>query len=360
MRAAADEQFMRRALALAEKGRGLVTANPMVGAVAVNKGTVIAEGAHVEFGGAHAEAALIRSAARRAISLRGSTLYVSLEPCCHENKKTPPCVPEIIRAGFSRVVIAVLDPNPLVRGRGALGLRKAGCRVEVGLLQERARALNEKYFFYQQTGMPFVGMKIAMSADGKIATKTGQSQWITSKASREKVYEIRDEYDAIVVGKRTAVADNPRLSGARRSPLRILLDSRLETPLSSQFFRDGNCMVAATQAAKENRRAQLAARGITLKIFPGKIQLAPLMRFLAVRGVSSVLVEGGSEVFGSFLDAQLVNRLYLFIAPILIGGAKALSAIGGEGVSSVSAAPILKDIVFERIDSDFLVSGRLL
>lgn len=353
-----DEVFMNRALELAKRGDGFVSPNPMVGAVIVKKDRIIAEGFHNKFGGAHAEIETLKIAKKKGISLNGSILYVNLEPCVHENKKTPPCVPAIIKSGISRVVIGMKDPNPRVVGQGIAVLRKAGIKVECGILKSSAPGLNEKYVKWITTGMPFVGMKVAMSLDGKIATKTGDSGWITGEASRAFVKKLRDSYDAILVGIGTVLRDNPILAGKTREPLRIILDSTLRIPTAARVLRNTNVFIVTTKKASTAKIALFKKRGVPLKIFPKKIILAPLLRFLGKQNISSVLVEGGSEVFGSFIDQRLVDKFYWFVAPKIIGGRKAKTAVAGGGVRLLSHALYLKDYAMRKVDEDIMIEGR--
>lgn len=350
---------MHRAMELAKRGRGFVSPNPLVGAVFVRNGKIIAEGYHKKFGGDHAEIVALKNAGEK--SLTGSTLYINLEPCVHYGK-TPPCAPKIIKSGIARAVIGMNDPNPLVSGRGITALRKAGIKVEVGCLRRSALALNEKFIKWISSGMPFVSMKIAMSLDGKIATRTGDSKWITGESSREYVKRLRDEHDAILVGAGTIFVDNPSLSGKTREPKRIILDSVLKIPLNSKIFRDSNVFVATTSKAPKSKMNGLKKRGIDLKIFKskgGKIPLTPLLRFLGGRNISSVLVEGGSEIFGSAIDEGVVDKFYWFIAPKIIGGRNAKPAVGGEGIAKMTQAMNLDNFNFKQIGSDILVETKV-
>lgn len=345
-----NEAFMRRALALALRGQSSVSPNPMVGAVFVKNGKILAESWHQKFGEPHAEALLIQQLKKRGISAAGGDLYVNLEPCVEFfGKKTPSCVQQIIQSGIRRVFIAMNDPNPRVSGRGIQALKKAKISVEVGCLRKDAMQFNQKFITWMRTGLPFVTMKVAMSLDGKIATKTGDSKWITSPESRRFVKQLRDEHDAILVGIHTVLRDNPELKGMRREPLRIILDSKWQTPKSARVLRDSNVLLVTTRHKK---------RSIPCKVFPKKIHLAPLLRFLGKRGISSVLVEGGSEVFGSFVDKKLVDRFVWFIAPKIIGGRSAKTAVGGEGVSLMKKALVLSRPQVHMVGSDFFVDAR--
>lgn len=354
----ADNAFMQRALVLAEKAQYHASPNPMVGAVFVRNGKVIAEGWHARFGGLHAEAAAILSAKKHAVNLAGSILYVTLEPCVHTNKKTPPCVPAVLASGVTRVVIAMKDPNPLVAGRAVRLLKKTGMRVDVGCCHKEAERLNEVFVKWASTRVPFVAMKVAMSLDGKIATRTGDSKGkITSAESHRFVRDLRSRYDAILVGSTTVLIDNSELAGSMRDPRRILLDSTLKIPLTARVLRDKNVTVVTTSRASLSKIKMFEERGIEVKVFPRKISINPLLRWLGAQGISSVFVEGGSEVFGSFIDAKCVDRFYWFVAPKIIGGRAAKSAVGGSGVARIASALQLRSCTVRRLGSDFLFEG---
>ncbi len=345
------EKIMGRALELAKRGAPFVSPNPMVGAVLVKKGKIIAESWHQKFGGPHAEALLFQQLKKKGISASGADLYLNIEPCVEFfGKKTPGCASQIIASGIRRVFIAMKDPDPRVKGHGIRVLRKAKISIEVGCLKKEAARLNEKFIKWMHTGMPFVTMKVAMSLDGKIATKTGDSKWITSPESRHFVKQLRDEHDAILVGINTVLRDNPELKGICREPLRIILDSKLQIPPRANVLRDSNVLLVTTRRSKAS---------FPCKILPKKIRLAPLLRFLGSRGISSILVEGGSEVFGSFVDARMVDRFVWFLAPKIIGGRSAKTAVGGEGVSLMKRALQLSRAHVQTIGSDFFVDARL-
>lgn len=353
-----DEIFMHRTLQLARHGEGLVSPNPMAGAILVRGGIILGEAFHRQFGAAHAEQALVHDMRARKIQMAGATLYVNLEPCVeYSGKKTPACASSLLDYKIRRVVIACTDPNPKISGRGINVLRKAGIQVEVGCLKDEAEKLNKKFFTWMRTGRPFVCMKVAMSLDGKIATKTGDSKWITSEASRAWVHELRDSYDAILVGIGTVARDNPQLAGKKRKPMRIILDSTLRLSPKAKVLRDSNVILVTTTRAPRNKIQYFQKRGIVCKIFPRKISIPPLLRFLAQKGVSSVLVEGGSEIFGSFVDKKMVDRFYWFIAPKIIGGKNAKPAIGGEGVLKVARSLQLKNWSVSEIGTDLLIEA---
>lgn len=345
---------MKRALGLAKKGAPFAFPNPLVGAVLVKNGKIVSEGFHARFGGDHAEIAAIKKAGAAA---RGCTLYVNLEPCAHFNKKTPPCAPHIIKAGIKRVVIATKDPNPLVNGRGINKLEDAGIKVDVGILRVEAEKLNEKFVFSMKNKRPYVAMKVAMTLDGKIAASTGDSKWITCEKSRGYVKTLRDNYDAVLVGINTVLKDNPVLSGAAREPKRIILDSSLKIPVFANVLRDGNIMLITTDKAPKKKINFLNKMGAEVKVFKDKIDIDPLLRWLHVKGISSVFVEGGSGVFGSFVDSKKINKIYCFIAPKILGGKDSIPAVSVRGAKFMKNALQLKFENIQKIGSDVLIEA---
>lgn len=358
-----DEIFMARAVALAQKGRGQTSPNPCVGAVVVRSGKVVSEGYHLYFGGPHAERVALRKANGQA---RDATLYVSLEPCSTWGK-TPPCVDTIIAKQIKRVVIASLDPNPQNHQGGVRKLRKAGIQVRVGVLAEEARKQNEAFFKRMQTGFPFVTLKIAQSLDGKIATTTGESRWISSKRSREFVHSLRSEVDAILVGKNTALRDNPRLRGLTRGekPWRIVLDPDLELSPKARLFEGPQLTFVAIPDRKLNRVSQnLGSKKFKGQIFlpiqekRGKLELRELLKKLAALGVNHLLVEGGGEVAWSLIDGRLVDRLIWIIAPKIIGGRSAKTSVEGEGVEKIREAYLLDFEKSYRLGEDWVFVAR--
>ena len=334
---------MRRALALAKRGSGETNPNPLVGCVIVRAGLVVGEGWHRRAGGPHAEAIALERAGRRA---RGATLYVNLEPCAHLEKRTPPCAPAVIAAGLRRVVVAIRDPNPAVRGRGLALLRRAGVEVTSGLLAEEAARLNQRFLVAQSKQRPFVLLKAALTLDGRIATASGESKWITSPGQRREARALRRLHDAVLVGIGTVLADDPMLLPTPRTKrpfLRIVLDSRLRLPLGSRLVRTARSspvIVVCTRGPVPRRRA-LEARGVTVLVAPrsaGRVSLPWTLRALWSLGLRSLMVEGGSEVLGSFLAARLVDQVALFRAPILLGGRDSRPAFGGPGVKRLRFA----------------------
>ncbi len=352
-----DSFYMRKALQLAKKGLSWTNPNPLVGAVLVKNGNSIGAGHHARFGEAHAEINAIRSAKE---DISGSTLYVNLEPCCHAGK-TGPCVDEIIKAGIKKVIFSHADPNPLVCGKGRKILEKAGVEVINGILREEALRLNEGFETFHTKKRPFVAAKFAGSLDGKIATQTGDSQWISNEKARKYARKLRSQYQAILVGKNTVAKDNPHL-GCRdaryKDPVRIILDSRLSLDPEKQVFRDNNAMVVATVKSSQKKRDMFLKREIPVIVLESaNISIHELIGALKKQQIVSVLVEGGGETLGSFFDADCVDKVYSFHAPIIIGGKQALSAVGGCGVSPISDAIRLKKVSRRYFDDDILTEG---
>jgi len=356
---------MARALELAAQGRGHVEPNPMVGAVVVRDGRVAGEGFHQRFGGPHAEPLAIAAAGRDAC--RGATLYVTLEPCTHHGK-TPPCVDAVRAAGFARVVVAMVDPDPRTQGRGIDQLRGAGIEVEVGLLEAEARRLNAPFIKLTTRGIPFVAAKWAMTLDGKTATRTGDSRWISSPPSRELVHTLRGQADAILVGIGTALADDPRLTArppGPRTATRIVADSRARLPLASRLVAtaaDAPLLVATTDAAPADRRQALEAAGAEVLVLPdheGHVSLRALMDELGRRRTTHLLLEGGGELCAAALAAGLVDKLLIFIAPKLVGGRDAPTPVGGAGIGQIAHALAARDYSIRRLGDDALIEAWL-
>lgn len=362
-----DELYMRQALALACLAEGDTSPNPMVGAVIVSAdGEVVGEGYHHKAGQPHAEINALKEAKKLA---RGGTIYVTLEPCSHFGR-TGPCCEAIIAAGLKRVVAAVEDPNPKVAGNGFKRLRDAGIEVTVGVCAEEARLLNEKFFHWIVTGRPFVSMKYAMTLDGKIATRTGDSKWITGEDARAYGHYLRKAHDCILVGKNTVLADDPELTTRLvegRNPLRIVLDSNCEIPMTAKIFDGeaetllvtGTCLPGAKQAKVEALQALPKVEVLQLPAVNGKLPVALLLQELAGRNLTSILVEGGSTVHGDFLEAGLVDRIYAFIAPKLIGGKEALTPVGGKGFALMEDCYVLKETETLPLGADILLTGRV-
>ena len=359
--------FMQRALALARQAKGRTSPNPLVGAVIVKDGKVIGEGYHQKAGTVHAEVHALNAAGENA---KGATLYTNLEPCCHWGR-TPPCTAAVIHAGMAHVYIAEVDPNPSIAGKGIRQLEAAGIRVHLGICAQEAAELNEVHRKYIQTGMPFVILKTAMSLDGKIATTSGESQWITSEASRQRGHEIRDTVDAILVGRGTVERDNPALTTRLQDrkgqdATRIVLDSYGRTPTDAHIFnvesRAGVIVAVTPDAPIENVKAleKTGAEVVTTPAAHSKVCFKSLMEILGKREITSVLIEGGGEINASAIAAGIVDKVMCFVAPKLIGGRNAPGPIGGEGVPSLKEAPHLQRIrITQMPNSDFLIEGYL-
>jgi diaminohydroxyphosphoribosylaminopyrimidine deaminase/5-amino-6-(5-phosphoribosylamino)uracil reductase len=351
-----DTDFMRLALELA--GKANPSPNPKVGAVIVKDGKIIATGYHRKAGMPHAEIDALRKLKRG--EAKGATLYVTLEPCSHYGR-TPPCTKAIINAGIKRVIAAMQDPNPLVYGLEEL--QANGVATEVGLMENEARALNEPFIKFMETGLPFVTIKAAMSLDGKIACAGGDSKWITSSATRYNARILRAEYDAILVGINTVLKDNPRLTARTRGhkdPLRVIIDSKLKVPIDAKVFADSNVLVATSEKHDPNKRKILEQMG-TRVLIVGKerVDLKELMQKLAALKVTSILIEGGGEVNASALKAGIVDRLLFFVAPKIIGGIDAPGPVGGEGVKQMVKALKLQNVSCHAIGSDLQISAKL-
>lgn len=358
------EHYMRLALELAARARGRTAPNPLVGAVVVKDGKIIGQGYHQKAGTPHAEVHALREAGTKA---RGSTMYVTLEPCSHYGR-TPPCSKAVIEAGLAEVYVAMQDPNPKVAGRGIQQLRAAGIKVEVGLLSEEARRLNEIFIKYITTKRPFVLLKTAMTLDGKIAARTGHARWITGPEARNTVHQIRDEYDAILVGVNTVIADDPELTcrlpgGEGHDPVRLILDSRARMPLNAralQFDSPAPTIIVTTDLAPEENLTGLKAAGaevITVPCLGGRVDLPELLAELGRREISSLLVEGGAEVSAAFLSGALVDKVLWFIAPKIVGGRDAPGPVGGIGRERMDEALVLRDITWGQAGSDIYVEG---
>ncbi len=353
--------MMSRAIGLAEKGIGLVSPGPLVGCVIVDaNGTVAGEGFYVFEDIKHAETLALAQAGERA---RGGTAYVSLEPHAHHGR-TPPCTDALIAAGIKRVVCPIEDANPKVSGKGFDHLRKAGIEVQVGLLAEEATRSNEAYLHYMRTGRPFVHLKLAVSLDGKVATRTGDSRWITGPEARLRVHELRHRSDAILVGAGTVKADDPALTDRsgklrRRPLLRVVLDDKLTISSGSQLVQtvqESPLMVFAGPDANESKATEL--RGLEVEIVgKDRDNLESMLDTLGQRCIQSLLVEGGSNVAGRFLESRLVNKVSFFIAPKIVGGVAAPSAVGGKGVELMNDAWQLKDIQVIQRGDDVEITG---
>ena len=359
-----DEQYMQRALDLAALALGRTSPNPVVGAVIVKDGVIVGEGYHQQAGTPHAEIHALHQAGDNA---RGADIYVTLEPCSHYGK-TPPCVNALIEAGIKRVVVAVLDPNPLVSGKGIDILKQAGLQTQVGVLEQAARRLNEAFFKYIITQRPWLALKTAMTMDGKIATCQGNSRWITGPEARRYVHSLRNQYDAIMVGIGTVLADDPLLNTRlekeeSRDPVRIIVDGQLLLPLDSQIVKTSHkqcTLVYTSHTADEGREAALKQKGIeVIRIdgSPDALDLEQLVDDLGRREIISVLVEGGAGLNASLLEQRLVDKVYWFIAPKMVGGVKAPGPIAGDGVPTMDEALVLHDMQVQQIGADILIEA---
>ena len=356
---------MKRAISLARGVLGTTSPNPAVGAVVVKNGVEIGFGATLPPGQSHAEIGALQDAGEES---RGSTLYTTLEPCCTYGR-TPPCTKSIINAGIRRVHVAVIDPNPRVCGKGCAELQSAGIEVVLGEESEDARELYEGFAKHVKTGFPFVSAKFAMSLDGKIATRTGHSKWVTGRESRQVVQQMRRESDAVLVGVNTVLADDPLLTARDgegyplpRQPLRVLVDSRCRTPASAQLLKQpGSTLIACVQAAPRRSVDALENAGAEVVSLPagqdGRVSMVALLEELGRRGVVTLLVEGGGRVLGSLFDGGLVDKVYVFIAPVIIGGEAAASPVEGRGIDHMARAWKIDRPTMRAIGPDWLVVG---
>lgn len=360
-----DRRFMRRAMELAERGRGFVNPNPLVGAVIVRGGRIIGEGWHEYYGGLHAER---NALARCREDVRGATMYVTLEPCCHYGK-TPPCTEALTGSGIGRVVVGLTDPNPLVAGKGLEALRRAGIGVVSGVEEEALREQNRVFLKYITQRRPWVVLKTAMTLDGKITACTGDSKWVTGEAARQRVHCMRAGCMGVVVGAGTVRADDPllncRLDGPVRQPWRIVVDSAASVAFDSQLVRTARVyplLVVHTRRAGEEQLEMIAeAGGETLLCGErdGRVDVADLLRCLGERGVDSLLLEGGGELAFSFLQAQAVDEVAAFVAPKLIGGRGAKTPVEGEGFARMGEAVRLEGMSTEMVGGDLLIRARV-
>lgn len=365
-----DRQWMRRALRLAVKG--FTPPNPMVGCVLVKDGIVVGEGYHPKAGEPHAEVFALRDAGERA---QGATAYVTLEPCCHHGR-TPPCADALIAAKVARVVVAILDNNPKVGGKGIKTLRAAGIPVELGILEAEAMQVNEAFFHFHETGRPFVTLKAAMTLDGKIATRTGDSEWITGDRARKYVHRLRAQSGAVLAGVGTMLADDPalnaRLSGVKldRQPLRVIVDSRLRTPPQAQAVRIAAAapdfaplLIATTENADRQNARALEQNGVEIVLLPmtpeGRVDLTALMTVLAQRQIISVFVEGGGGIHAALLENELAHKVLFFVAPKIVGGREAVTPVEGTGVGNMGAAWNVHRMEVHRFGDDLALEGYL-
>ncbi len=361
-----DAFYMQMAIELAKKGMGFVNPNPLVGAVIVKNGIVVGKGWHEYFGGPHAEVNAIKDAGK---DTEGATIYVTLEPCSHYGK-TPPCSLEIIKNKFSRVVIGSTDPNPLVAGSGTEMIRNAGIEVTSGILENETRKLNEVFFKFIQTKTPFVVIKTAMSLDGKIATNTGDSRWISGEESRKTVHKLRNQYSGIMVGINTVIKDDPLLSirninGKTKNPVRIIVDSKARTPFEARVINSPETapvILAVTHQAPAGKLNQLKKNGVGIIVCPEKnkrVDLKYLMQELGKQDIDSILLEGGGTLNFETLQEGIVDKMIVFIAPKIIGGTHALTPVEGEGIGRLSEAVELQKINIKQSGEDIMLEGYL-
>ncbi|MBN1868885.1 bifunctional diaminohydroxyphosphoribosylaminopyrimidine deaminase/5-amino-6-(5-phosphoribosylamino)uracil reductase RibD [Candidatus Sumerlaeota bacterium] len=360
---ARDRQFMHLALELAERARGQTSPNPMVGAVIVQGDEIVGQGYHQRAGEPHAEIVALREAGERA---RGATLYMNLEPCCHQGR-TPPCTETILRAGIARVVAAMMDPNPLVNGGGFRRLRVAGVEVDFPVLEGEARRLNEAFLTYHLLKRPFTIAKWAMTLDGRTSTDAGDSRWISNDASREYAHEIRASVDAIAVGVGTILADNPKLNVRlkeyeRKQPARIVFDGRLRIPLGARCLdpSGGQAIVVASTTAPKERVDRLKKAGHKVLLVPGKkrfVDIGAALEILAGQGILSVLVEGGRELHTSLLREGLADKIVVFVGPRIIGGVTSNGPVTDLGIARLRAAMTLKNVRIRTFGTDACIEG---
>ncbi len=359
-----DEQYMRMALSLARKGIGTASPNPMVGAVLVTDNAIVGKGYHKKAGSPHAEANAIEDAGPKTA---GSTLYINLEPCVHHGR-TPPCADRVIAAGIKRVFVAMLDPNPLVNGKGVEMLRKAGIDVKVGLLENEARRLNEAFIGWMEKKRPYITMKAAVSLDGKIATKTCDSRWISNEESRRQANILRVVNDGIMVGINTVISDNPlllpRLKNPRKIPTRIILDSKLRIPLACDVVKTSEkyrTWIFTNEDSRTDKEARLKALGVDVIRVPkddsGRVSVTHICQELYKRDIMSVLVEGGGEVNSTLLKEGLVDKVVLFYGTILIGGKSALNLVGGKGIDFLKDAYRIDIATLRRLKENIYMEG---
>lgn len=356
------EEYMAHALKLAKQGRGRTSPNPVVGAVIVKDGSMIGEGWHKKCGENHAEINAFENAAERGNDVSGADMYVSLEPCSHYGR-TPPCAKAIIEKKIKKVYVGMLDPNPLVAGRGIGMMRDAGIQVETGVLEQECLHINEIFIKFITTKKPFVVMKTAMTLDGKIAAYTGDSKWVSGEVSRNLVQQMRNSLTGIMVGIGTVLSDDPQLTCRLehgRDPIRIIVDSHLRIPLDAKVLQDENCILAATTECDREKMDRLKEKGISILLTEqkdGKVNLTELMEQLGEQGIDSILLEGGGGLNEAALKAGIVDRVVSFIAPKLIGGMDAKTPVEGEGFAKMSQAICLENVEVRSIGGDVLIQG---
>jgi len=356
-----DEQRMKQVLRLAEKGRGRTSPNPVVGAILVKNDQVVGKGYHVRAGELHAEIVALQQAGE---SARGSTLYINLEPCTHFGR-TPPCAPRVIKARVKRVVIGMKDPNPRVKGRGIQTLRQAGIDVQVGILERECQRINEAFHKYIVHKEPFVILKVASTLDGKIATQEGDSKWITGEVSRRFVHRLRDQVDAVLVGIGTILKDDPMLTArieGGHDPYRVVLDSRLRIPERAKVLKGSpsKVIIATTEEGSHEKMERLRRKGFQILVLnskEGRVDLRTCLKRLGTIGIVTLLVEGGSQINGSFLDERKIDKFYFFFSSKWMGDPEAPSIFGGHGARDLKKAVRLNQVRFRKMGEDFLIEG---
>jgi diaminohydroxyphosphoribosylaminopyrimidine deaminase/5-amino-6-(5-phosphoribosylamino)uracil reductase len=361
-----QEELILRTLTLAKKVNGQTSPNPMVGAVIIKNGQVVGEGYHKKAGGPHAEIEALKKAGTKA---KGASLYVNLEPCCVTGK-TGPCTEAIIKSGIKKVFIGMRDPNPKVSGGGIRVLKKSGIEIISGILEEECKKLNEIFIKFITTKKPFVILKSAISLDGKIATKSGESRWISCAESRRTVHQLRSKVDAIMVGTGTVIKDDPNLTARLgnkkvKQPIRVILDNQNTVPLSKKVFKNASServVYVTTEKISSSREKRLSKMGVDVCILKekrGQVNLPQLMKFLGNQEISSILIEGGSELSASVLKEGIVDKVMLFVAPIIIGGNLSPGVIGGEGTARLKSAWKLKKLSVQQSGTDLMIEGYL-
>jgi len=355
--------FMNIAMKLALKAKGKTSPNPMVGALVVKNGKIVGRGYHQKAGLAHAEIIALDEAGQNS---KGATLYVTFEPCVHFGR-TPPCVDRIIKSRLKEVIVGMIDPNPLNNGKGIQVIKQRKIKVQVGVLEDKLKRLNEAFIKYISKRMPFVAVKVAQSLDGKIATHTGDSKWITSDKSRSYAHRIRQDYDAIMVGVNTVLRDNPKLDTwfSSKQPIKIVVDSQLSTPENANVFSAKSKVIIVTLSSRpgqetENRKIlSEKAKILEVKEKAGQVNLKDMMKKLAQLEITNILVEGGGNLIGSLFDEGLVDKILFFFSPKIIGGKEAISSVMGRGIERIEKAIKLKDVRLRRFGEDLLIEGHV-
>lgn len=362
-----DIKFMKKALSLAKKGKGHTSPNPMVGAVLVKNGKIIGRGYHKKAGFPHAEIEAFNNAKKNGNSIIGSTLYVTLEPCCHTGKRTPPCTDAIILEKIKKVYVSTLDPNPSVSGRGIKFLKENGVDVEIGLLEEQSKTMNEFFNKFIVKKIPFVILKLAATLDGKIASKTGDSKWIGSEEQRKTAHQIRAEVDAVMAGINTIINDNSRLNARIENkkitqPVPVVLDSKLRISPKALIFKANRGVIIATTVSKESKEKSLEKAGAKIvrvrQNKDGMVSLPHLLKLLGKMDISSILIEGGSSVSASALRSNIVDKVIFFYSPKILGG-DGISMIGGLNKSSIKNAIDLKKIIYKKFKNELVIEGYI-